>query len=73
MPLFNKPGLLTMKNESFKIKNIIWHDPEIDMVSLMDLNSALVRMSGKNHDISQNNLIKLKCIYNRLGVESTFI
>lgn len=60
-------------NGLFKIKNYIWHDSELDMVSLMDLNPALARMSGKNHDISQNNLIKLKCIYNHLGVESTFI
>ena len=60
-------------NGLFKIKNYIWHDLELNMVSLMDLNPALARMSGKNHDISKNNLIKLKCIYNHLGVESTFI
>ena len=43
-------------NGLFKIKNYIWHDLELNMVSLMDLNPALARMSGKNHDISQNNL-----------------
>lgn len=55
-------------NGLFKIKNYIWHDLELNMVSLMDLNPALARMSGNNHDISQNNLIKLKCIYNHLGI-----